>query len=277
MSGTRWRAPSADAGARAAGPRPAGDGEVVVVMGIPGAGKSRVAEDYVARGYVRLNRDERGGSLRDLADALAEQVASGVRRVVLDNTYLTRATRSHVIDAASRHGLPARCVWLDTPLAQAQVNLVERLLDRAGSLPGPAELRVLADAGAAVAACARGAAATGWLTGRRRQMRARRELEPTVGRSSGSGRAFSSGRACAIPRARRAAGADRPCPGCPSRSRAPTESSRRGPCSSASLPHTARSRRRSGPGTSRSDATTEAVGPPQTVVAGVRSEQEVGP
>ena len=39
-------------------------------MGIPGAGKSRVADDYVARGYLRLNRDERGGSLREIAVAL---------------------------------------------------------------------------------------------------------------------------------------------------------------------------------------------------------------
>jgi hypothetical protein len=46
-----------------------------------------------------------------------------------------------VLEAAGRHGLPARCVWLDTPLAQAQVNLVERLLERFGSLPGPEELR----------------------------------------------------------------------------------------------------------------------------------------
>jgi hypothetical protein len=37
-----------------------------------------------------------------------------------------------------------RCVWLDTPLAQAQVNMVERLLDRVGELPSPEELRVLA-------------------------------------------------------------------------------------------------------------------------------------
>jgi hypothetical protein len=34
-----------------------------------------------------------------------------------------------------------RCVWLDTPLAQAQINLVERLLERFGALPGPEELR----------------------------------------------------------------------------------------------------------------------------------------
>jgi aryl-alcohol dehydrogenase-like predicted oxidoreductase/predicted kinase len=123
---------------------PRTDADVVLVMGIPGAGKTRVAEDYAARGYVRLNRDERGGSLRELAGALDEQLAAGASRIVLDNTYLTRASRSHVIEAAGRHGALARCMWLDTPLAQAQVNLVERLLALRGSLPTPAELRELA-------------------------------------------------------------------------------------------------------------------------------------
>jgi aryl-alcohol dehydrogenase-like predicted oxidoreductase len=118
--------------------------DVVVIMGIPGAGKSRIAEEHVARGYLRLNRDELGGSLRDIAGALDEALATGASRVVLDNTYLTRAARSHVVEAAGRHGAAARCIWLDTPLSQAQVNLVERLLDRVGSLPEPDALRDLA-------------------------------------------------------------------------------------------------------------------------------------
>jgi aryl-alcohol dehydrogenase-like predicted oxidoreductase len=117
------------------------DADVVLVMGIPGAGKSRVAADYVADGFVRLNRDERGGSLRELAGALDEALSSGARRVVLDSTFLSRATRSHALEAAARHGATMRCVWLDTPLAQAQVNMVERLLDRFGALPTPDELR----------------------------------------------------------------------------------------------------------------------------------------
>jgi aryl-alcohol dehydrogenase-like predicted oxidoreductase/predicted kinase len=125
-------------------PRRADDAEVVLVMGIPGAGKSRVAEEYVAGGYLRLNRDERGGSLRRLSEELDTQLDSGVRRVVLDNTYLTRASRNYVIETASRHRVPVRCVWLATPLAQAQVNLVERLLARVGALPAPEELRELA-------------------------------------------------------------------------------------------------------------------------------------
>jgi aryl-alcohol dehydrogenase-like predicted oxidoreductase len=146
-------------------PRTRHDTDVVLIMGIPGAGKTRVAEEYVARGYVRLNRDERGGSLRELADALDEELSSGVRRVVLDNTYLTRAARSYVIDTASRHRVPTRCIWLDTPLAQAQVNLVERLLERFGSLPTPEELRELARREPGVHAPTS-------------QMRALRELEP---------------------------------------------------------------------------------------------------
>ena len=86
------------------------DGDVVLVMGIPGAGKSLVANDYVARGYVRLNRDERGGALRELADALKAELASGARNVVLDNTYLSRAARSHVIEIAGRHrAAPVAC------------------------------------------------------------------------------------------------------------------------------------------------------------------------
>jgi predicted kinase len=112
-------------------------------MGIPGAGKSRIAEDFGARGYVRLNRDERGGSLRELAAALERELAAGARRVVLDNTYLTRAARSYVIDAADRQGLPVRCIWLDTPLAQAQVNIVERLLDGDEVLAPTSQMRAL--------------------------------------------------------------------------------------------------------------------------------------
>jgi aryl-alcohol dehydrogenase-like predicted oxidoreductase len=143
-------------------------GDVIVVMGVPGAGKSRLAEDYVARGYLRLNRDERGGALRELAGELEDALATGSTRVVLDNTYLTRASRSHVLQAAARHGITTRCVWLDTPLAQAQVNLVERLLDLFGELPTPERLAELAKTEPGVLAPTR-------------QMRAFRELEkPSV-------------------------------------------------------------------------------------------------
>jgi aryl-alcohol dehydrogenase-like predicted oxidoreductase len=140
------------------------DRDVLVVMGIPGAGKTRIAERYVDRGYARLNRDERGRSLREIADALDGALSFGGRRFVLDNTYLTRSARSYVIEAATRHGIQARCIWLDTPLSQAQLNLVERMLERLGRLPEPGELQQLARTQAGVMAPTS-------------QMRALRELE----------------------------------------------------------------------------------------------------
>ena len=149
---------------RAASPTP-GAAEVVLVMGIPGAGKSRVAEQYGSRGHLRLNRDERGGTLRALADELEKALASGALRVVLDNTYATRASRSHVIDAAARHGAGVRCVWLDTPLAQAQVNMVERILEQLGTLPTPEALKEAGRSGPGLMAPTS-------------QMRMLRELEP---------------------------------------------------------------------------------------------------
>jgi aryl-alcohol dehydrogenase-like predicted oxidoreductase len=141
------------------------DVDVVLVMGIPGAGKSRIADEYVAQGYVRLNRDERGGSLRDIAAALDKELSSGTTRVVLDNTYLTRDQRSYAVEAAARHGVTPRCIWLDTPLAQAQVNMVQRLLEGFGELPAPDELKKLARKEPGVLAPTS-------------QMRALRELEP---------------------------------------------------------------------------------------------------
>lgn len=119
-------------------------GEVVLLMGIPGAGKTQASAELAAAGHHRLNRDERGGTLRQLAADLDSALAAGHRRVVVDNTYLTRAARSRVVEVARSHGLGVGCHWLDTPLAQAQVNLVHRLVDRFGALPSPDELAAAA-------------------------------------------------------------------------------------------------------------------------------------
>jgi aryl-alcohol dehydrogenase-like predicted oxidoreductase len=117
------------------------DGDVVLVMGMPAAGKSSVARELADDGYERLNRDERGGALADLIPALADGLTNGKRRWVLDNTYPSRAARNEVIETAWSHGVPARCVWIATPVADAQVNAITRLVELHGSLPSPEVLR----------------------------------------------------------------------------------------------------------------------------------------
>src|SRR5256885_15071495 len=101
---------------------PARDGDVVLIMGLPGAGKTTAAQTFVAQGYTRLNRDDDGGSLKGLLPAFARLVESGSSRIVLDNTYVSRKSPASIIRAARQAGLPARCLWLSTTVDDAQVN-----------------------------------------------------------------------------------------------------------------------------------------------------------
>jgi aryl-alcohol dehydrogenase-like predicted oxidoreductase len=117
------------------------DGEVVLVMGMPGAGKSTTARALEADGYERLNRDARGGSLSDLATELDQGLGSGRKRWVLDNTYPSRKSRNEVIETAWEHGVPVRCVWVTATIADAQINAVTRMIAAYGSLPSPEEIR----------------------------------------------------------------------------------------------------------------------------------------
>jgi HAD superfamily hydrolase (TIGR01662 family) len=122
---------------------PGEEPEVVLLMGVQGAGKSEFVRQYVEKGYVRLNRDQEGGSLEDLVPFLRESLVAGNTRVVLDNTYPTRVSRYAVIRMAHAHRVPVRCRFLNTPLNEAYENVVLRILERYGRLLGPDDLKEL--------------------------------------------------------------------------------------------------------------------------------------
>ena len=119
------------------------DAEVVMVMGLPAAGKTTLTRALAESGYQRLNRDEAGGSLRAIAAGMRRALDAGSARLVLDNTYLTRRSRAEVLRAANESNVPVHCKWLATELDDAQVNAVTRLITKYGRLPDDVELAAL--------------------------------------------------------------------------------------------------------------------------------------
>jgi HAD superfamily hydrolase (TIGR01662 family) len=123
---------------------PGSEPEVVIVMGVQGAGKSELVYSYHLAGYARLNRDEEGGTLDQLIPRLEALLQQGQKRVVLDNTYPSRISRAAVVSVAHRYGVPVRCRHVKIGLRDAQINVVSRVLERHGKLLGPVEMKELA-------------------------------------------------------------------------------------------------------------------------------------
>jgi histidinol-phosphate phosphatase family protein len=104
--------------------------EIVIIMGIQGAGKSTLVNDYITKGYTRFNRDEMGGDLAKLNAKLEQAIKNGKTLFVLDNTYGTKENRKPVVDIAKRNGFKIKCVWLTTKIEDAQFNVTSRIFNR---------------------------------------------------------------------------------------------------------------------------------------------------
>lgn len=118
--------------------------EIVITVGYPASGKSTLIEQL--SGYERLNRDLIGGGLEDVAKELSRRLHSGGKKnFVLDNTYGMRKRRKEIIEIAKTHGMPVRCLWLNTSIEDAQVNAVTRMVQRYGRLLMPEEITAKRD------------------------------------------------------------------------------------------------------------------------------------
>lgn len=105
-------------------------------MGFPASGKSTTVQQFVDKGYTRLNRDSVGGSM-DQLDRLAEKTLLDTNLLVLDNLYPSVESRKNIIALAKRHKLPIRCYMMGTSMEDSMLNACLRMMRKHGHIPDP--------------------------------------------------------------------------------------------------------------------------------------------
>lgn len=115
--------------------------EIVLVAGYNAAGKSTLVNEFVTKGYHRINRDTTGGTLDGQCEFVKKAFKDGKTKVVLDNTYITIESRESIIATAKELGSAIRCVWLNTSFEDAQLNACLRMVERTGKILSPEELK----------------------------------------------------------------------------------------------------------------------------------------
>ena len=56
--------------------------QIIITVGYPGSGKSEFAEQYLLKGYQRLNRDTLGGTLKTVAEILSDYLEKGSEKLL---------------------------------------------------------------------------------------------------------------------------------------------------------------------------------------------------
>jgi predicted kinase len=94
--------------------------ELVVLIGLPGAGKSSFHRSRYAGTHLHVSKDLLGRSARRKDEKqmrLVEEALRSGRSVVVDNTNPRRADRAPLLEAAKRHGARALGVLVKAPVA----------------------------------------------------------------------------------------------------------------------------------------------------------------
>ena len=110
---------------------------IVAIGGPPASGKSTEVKKYTDEGFIRLNRDEMGGSLAaegQVYTRLRELVRQGKREFVLDNLYGTAKSRATLLAVAKEVGLPVELRWLDATIEQTQFLAALRQVRKHGRI-----------------------------------------------------------------------------------------------------------------------------------------------
>lgn len=115
---------------------------IMLIMGMMASGKSSKAKFYIDKGYVWINRDALGGTIKGLEKYVRAALDEN-KSVVLDNTFPTKKSRELFIKIAKEYNIPIDCIHVTISLEDAERNFCHRMLSIAGKALSYEEMKAL--------------------------------------------------------------------------------------------------------------------------------------
>jgi len=115
---------------------------IVMIMGLMASGKSSMSKFYIDQGYVWINRDALGGTIKGL-EKYVRAALKEKKSVVLDNTFPTKKSRELFVNLAKEYNIPIDCIHLNTSLNDAERNYCHRMLSITGKALSYEEMKKL--------------------------------------------------------------------------------------------------------------------------------------